>query len=525
MDLNIRGLSEATCEWLESRGIGVEIATRFDLYTATVDANGDVVPDMRRGGILVFPCYEHDILVNEKFRLLPKERFWQRKGGTKTFFNADVLFRPEVTEHGAPVIITEGELDTLVAIQAGKEFTMSVPDGAPPASKPGEEEVEQPTNPEADRDGKFQYLYRLRAALQRVRQFILAVDSDPPGQRLAGELVRRFGAARCSFVEYPPGCKDLNDVLQRYGAAAVVEVLERAKPYPVRGLYRLSDYPERQIETFSSGWPLLDQHLMLMPGEFMVVTGVPGHGKTVWILNLLAQLAENHAWRSALFSPEMRVMPYMRNRLRAIKRGSEEAHPETDAWIEDNFVFLDADPTGVGTYDSDFDLQWILDRAVDAVLRYGIRVLVIDPWNEIEHAKRKDEMMVDYIGRAIRMLKRFGRLHEVVVIVVAHPTKEVGRDGKYRCPSLYDIDGAAHWFNKADHGIVVERPPDAPFGRAKIHVCKSKMEELGFTGTVAMQFDRLTCRYRKLEEGDHEPTYTKATGSVPRVRAEPDPPF
>jgi hypothetical protein len=65
---------------------------------------------------------------------------------------------------------------------------------------------------------------------------------------------------------------------------------------------------------------------------------------------------------------------------------------------------------------------WLLDRATDAVLRDAIRVLVIDPWNEIERARRRDETTTDYIGRCIRALKRFARLYDVVVIIVAHPT-------------------------------------------------------------------------------------------------------
>lgn len=79
--------------------------------------------------------------------------------------------------------------------------------------------------------------------------------------------------------------------------------------------------------------------------------------------------------------------------------------------IDEVFVFIDADPTG--RTDEEFDLEWILDRATDAVLRCGIKVLLIDPWNEIEHAREKNETMTDYVGRSIRALKRFARLYDV----------------------------------------------------------------------------------------------------------------
>ena len=69
--------------------------------------------------------------------------------------------------------------------------------------------------------------------------------------------------------------------------------------------------------------------------------------------------------------------------------------------------------------------------------------MIIDPWNEIDHARRRDETITDYISRSIRQIKRFAREFDVAVIVVAHPTKEVGRDGKARMPTLYDIEGSA----------------------------------------------------------------------------------
>jgi hypothetical protein len=73
------------------------------------------------------------------------------------------------------------------------------------------------------------------------------------------------------------------------------------------------------------------------------------------------------------------------------------------------------------------------------LFEYGKRVSL----NEIEHARLRDETVTDYIARSIRALKRFARQYEVVVIVVAHPTKDVGRDGKARPVTLYDVEGSA----------------------------------------------------------------------------------
>lgn len=464
--------------FFEHRGISIETAVRFGIYTGK-RAGHEVVPSAD-GDVIVIPYAERGAVVNEKFRTLDK-KFWQWTSKRPTFYNSDVLDDPAL-EQGQPLVITEGELDCLAAVDSGCPFAVSVPDGAPPPAR-------------GEAQAKLEYLWNNRDRLKKVKRFILAVDADPPGQRLADELVRALSASRCMFVEYPSGCKDLNDVLMRSGSSAVARVLNEAKPYPVRGLYHLSDYPERTpIETFSTGWPLLDQHFKLFRGGLTVVTGIPSHGKSAWCLNLLMNAAKQHGWRSAVFSPEMPTVPFIRDRLLRIHGGRDR--PTVMAFVEDMFSFIDSDPTG--QEDEVFTLEWVLDKATEAVMRDGINCLLLDPWNELEHARERDETMTDYIGRALRTIKRFARLRNVAVIIVAHPTKDIRKEGKTRTPTLYDIEGSSHWFNKCDHGIVVERPNDY-VDQSLIYVAKSRFEEAGTRGIVRMAFDRDHNRFTALQ--------------------------
>jgi twinkle protein len=482
-------------EAFERRAINPETAARFAIFTASRQADGEVIPDAN-GNVIVFPYLSHGRSVAEKYRA-PGKKFWQRAGGYRTFWNVDALDDPALENGQAPLVITEGELDALTAIDSGFPLSVSVPDGAPPVPAGEEPEMLEPLLADQEGSGKFEFLWNNRDRLKRVKRFVLAVDNDPPGKRLAAELVRRLSAARCLFVIYPEGCKDLNEVAMRHGKETVAAVLNAAKPYPVRGLYKLSEYPELPaIPAVSTGWWTLDRHLKLFAGEFMVVTGIPSHGKSTWVLNLLCHVASLHGWRTAIFSPEMPAVPHLRDKLRRIKSGTSEKRSHVEAFIEDSFVFIDADPTG--RQDEDFDLDWIIDKATDAVMRDGVRCLLIDPWNEIEHARHRDESMTDYIGRSIRALKRFARLYEVAVIVIAHPTKEVGRDGKSRPPTLYDIEGSAHWFNKCDHGVVIDRP-NAYVDESVIRVAKVRFDETGEKGEVRMRFDRVSCRYEVLQ--------------------------
>lgn len=460
-------LSERHTRWLtEGRRISIEMLERFGIHSGS-SAGGVVTPDPA-GDVLVFPFRDGGKLVNEKYRAAEK-RFWQwpndRPGRRSTFFNADVL---DVAE---TVVITEGELDCLVAAEAGYH-AVSVPDGAP-SGNPGE------ASP------KFEFLWNNRERLKKIKRFILAVDNDDPGQRLADELCRALSAGRCLQVTYPEGSKDLNDVLKRHDLAEVDRVLKEAKHYPVKGLYQLQDYPDgMMIDAVECGWAT-DQFFKPFRGGLAVVTGIPAHGKSTWALNVLVRLAKRYGWRSAIFSPEMPVAPFLRSTITKIAKRLDP-YGNAVAFANEHFCFIDADPNGVGE-DEDFTLEWILDKATEAVLRYGIQCLLIDPWNEMDCCRRDRESMTDYIGRALRAIKRFARERKVFVMILAHPSKEVWREGKTRPPTLYDIADSAHFYNKCDLGVVIHRDVEDV---AEVMVCKARFRATGSRGETKMMFEK-----------------------------------
>jgi len=478
----------------EGRGINSETAARCEIYTAKPGIDGGVIPD-GKGNIVVFPFIEFGAVVNEKYRG-PDKKFWQMKGGRRTFWNSDVMDDPALQNGTQALIIVEGELDALTAIDCGFPFTVSVPDGAPPPPKEGQAPKEVD-----DESGKFEFMFNNRDRLKRIKRFIIAVDNDANGKNLANELVRRLTAARCLFVTYPEGCKDLNDVRMQHGPERVTAVLNGAQPYPVKGLFKLSDYPDLpDLKTFSTGWDTMDELMKLFTPSLTVVTGIPGHGKSTWVTNLLMNAARLHGWHSAVFSPEMPVAPQMRNKMRGMIAGqsphemSAERCRQADAWIEENIIFVEH------TLDEEEDmtLEWLLAKTEDAVMRHGIRIAVFDPWNEIEHSKRRDETMAEYQNRALRAIRRLAIKHDLAVIVVAHPTKDIALGGKPRVPSLYDIDGSAAWANKPDFGLVIH-VPDPAVPESMIYVSKARFKDTGQKGSVRMHFDRWTELYSMLD--------------------------
>jgi twinkle protein len=106
-----------------------------------------------------------------------------------------------------------------------------------------------------------------------------------------------------------------------------------------------------------------------------VITGVPSHGKSRFALELLASQAMRHNQRSVIASFEMRVSPYVRDVLREHYVGKETRNMvlkekrAADLWIEEMFVFIDQDPREEA---EDASIDWLVERAGDAVVRYGV---------------------------------------------------------------------------------------------------------------------------------------------------------
>src|SRR5262245_34387286 len=100
-------LSDEHQEWLEARGLDLEVVTRYGLFTDRQSQGG-------RG--LAIPYRRLGEVINHKYRG-PSKKLWQDPGAPRSFWNEDVL--RDVTLAGEPLVITEGEFDALSAIQAG----------------------------------------------------------------------------------------------------------------------------------------------------------------------------------------------------------------------------------------------------------------------------------------------------------------------------------------------------------------------------------------------------------------------
>ena len=125
-------------------------------------------------------------------------------------------------------------------------------------------------------------------------------------------------------------------------------------------------------------------------------------------------------------------------------------------------------------------------------------MIVLDPYNEIDHRKYGSEATTDYVGSAIKKLKRFAKNYHVHLMVVAHPTKLAeNQDGTLPIPNLYNLEDSRHWYNKADLGVVIYRSGAV----TTIRVAKSRYQEIiGKTGQVPFYFMEDNGKYHEAED-------------------------
>ena len=146
----------------------------------------------------------------------------------------------------------------------------------------------------------------------------------------------------------------------------------------------------------------MGDHYRLRLGDFTVITGIPGSGKSTFVNDLACRMAKRHGWGACFASPEQSPQTDHRRALRTWFNRKPEADQSAtelqtaDTWIDQSFWFV------VPGDDDIADLEWLLDKLASAVVRYDVKLIVIDPWNELDHAKPKDMTTTEYVGRAIR---------------------------------------------------------------------------------------------------------------------------
>ena len=371
----------------------------------------------------VFQFWEGERLVLNKIRLAATPKIlssgkkelkeWQEKGGKHILWNMNNVNPAEA------VILTEGMIDALSCMEAGKKNVVSIPNG---------------TNDLSWIENSYDWI-------KKVKEWVLYVDNDTAGEKLIAELILKFKSYKTRVVKHE--LKDANEELTTFGAEYIVEVINRADFPAVEGITNMADVQivdPSQMERSKTGIAVIDK----MAGGYIfpslnIWSGERGSGKSTVLSQTLLNCIEKN-YKVFVYSGEL-LAGYFKlwlvnqaigeNNIHAVKDneiGSVDYIPnanilaKVNKWLNSKIYIYDDNNTN--------EEDKLLLLMEDAYKRYNCRVFVIDNLMTLKFNHNKDGIyraQSDFVDR----VRLFVKTNNLIVNLVVHPNKsgELGGAG------------------------------------------------------------------------------------------------
>jgi twinkle protein len=430
------------------------------------------------GPVVAFSYQRNGKPYAAKFRTVEK-KFLSTAGVSRGLYNEDDLGRLQ----DLPIVICEGEIDCLSIMQSGFERAVSVPDGW------------------TAKGNKAEVLVEAEELLRKSPFVIVAADADEAGESLPRTVATILAGHDVRYAIWPAGCKDANDVLVQYGEGMVAKCLNEAKRVDPPGgvISGFSDMPPMSSQrVLKIGRDPFDKAIAFEIGEVSVGTGLPGAGKSTFTLWAANEVSLHENIRVGLIGFEthaFRIRDQL-SRVRYHKAWRSLSDGEREILLKDLDARWRLVHTSAGAM---HHLGWLEEMIKTLAVRDRCKLLIVDPWNELEHLPEKGESMTQYINFAIKTIRSWAKALDVHIIIVAHPAKMRTDQGK-RAPTGYDIADSAAFFNKPGLGFTIHE--GAEDFQVEIYNWKTRDRLLYGTkpGRIVVQYAEVHGCYRGLDE-------------------------
>lgn len=402
-------------------------------------------------GNIVFPYYENGELVMMKFRPAKKigkgeRKAWREEGGKPILWGMD-LCTPDL-----PIIITEGEIDTLSCYEAGLKNVVSVPSGAE----------------------DFTWLELCWEWLKQFTTIILFGDNDEPGNEMVRKLILKLGDFKLLTVQN--NHKDANELLFFEGSEAVKKAVEKAKEVPVHGLIDLADViplDVTKIPKVLSSIPHINKIIGgFMMGDVSIWTGKRGQGKSTITGQILID-AVDEGEKVCAYSGELRadrfqywinlqaagpknIISYFdKQREKEIQYVDKVIMERIKEWYRGKFWLYDNSIIGKSEEES------IIKIFTYAVKKYDCKVFLVDNLMTAKYNTDNDPNYYRAQSNFVGDLVEFANKYNVHVHLVAHPRKTNGELDND------DVSGTADITNRAANVFAMDRVKEEDKGKYK----------------------------------------------------------
>jgi twinkle protein len=458
---NVTKLTDKAVKYFTSRMISQNTLNELKVYSSS-----EWMPQFKKEiECICFPYFRDNSLVNIKYRGANKA-FKLYSGAELIWYNFDAL------KNNKEIIICEGEIDLLSWWENGYKNVISVPNGA---------------------GNNLQYLDDSIKLFDDIDKIYLSTDTDTKGIELRDELIRRLGAEKCHLINFKQ-FKDANAYFVGLGGLEFKKLIKESKQAPIKGIVKIDSLYNEIIDLYENGEQPgfnincpLDELVTWELGRLAIITGVPGSGKSEFVDYVVSKLNLLYDWKAAYFTPENYPLKYHYRKLHSKLSGLkfEKKSDNTNflniyEYLKDNYYYI--------LEEQDMAVNTVMESAKQLVKQKGIKILVIDPYNKLEHQQQKGQSETQYISKFLDVITNFARFNNILVFLVAHPRKML----RGEIPNLYDISGSANFYNKTDYGITVHRKRNdngAMINEVDIYVQKVKFKHLGEQGQKEFSYN------------------------------------
>lgn len=430
-------------KYAKERGISLET---LDFCNVKESANGNIAFQLFNTN------YKH---VATKYRIIGaynkgKEnspKWWWQKGAS----NCPILYGIERVDYTKPLVICEGYFDRLSVVESGYTNCVSIPGGAQ----------------------SLDWIEWNFDFLQMFKIIIIWFDGDEAGQSMISKVVDKLGLDRTKIIKpyeiesgsplYNLPHKDANDILVYFGATEVIKCIETAEYTPnphLKYLFNIKEVELADLPRISTGFESLDY---VVYGTFNqtlnVLTAPPGNGKSV-IATLMGVISPLEAGKKVMifsgeFSNESLVGNMFRpfagrnhiieienknNKAPSFYKVTKRAKEAVRDFYLNNLIFYDNSDELIT------DSEGILHQMEYSYKRYGVTFFVIDNLMCIKCGANDNDKYSGQIDFVIK-LKRFTRIYDATILLVAHPKKMAYGQTQL---DMYSVAGASEIVNVAD---------------------------------------------------------------------------
>ena len=425
-------------KYMEGRKISRAICEKYHITTKKDDDSILVIPFYDEKDELIFIKYRHTNFDPEKHNA--KE--WCVSGTKPILFGM-----AQCNLENKTLIMTEGQIDSLSVSEAGFENAVSVPTG---------------------KNG-FTWVPHCWDWLQKFETLIIFGDREGETITLLDDMAARFnGVVKHVRLEDYKGCKDANEILQKYGADQVRACINNAVPLEVKEIKDILEVKKvnlADLEKFDTGIHSLNKIIGgFYMGQVILLTGERGKGKST-LASQFGTMSVRAGYNTFFYSGELMDW-YFRNWLDLQIAGDSninkirnpygeydysvngEKYPDIEKWYGGKIKIYD---NNIVQEDEHDDLLKTIEKAIT---RYSCRVIFIDNLMtamEDDISSDLNRQQTSFVRSLTQMAKRFN----VLIFLVAHPKKN--QTGKYNF-SNDDVAGSSNITNLVDVVLRYDEP-------------------------------------------------------------------